>query len=145
MQTARAAREAGVRSFVFASSCSVYGRAEAVATEASPVEPLTAYARSKVGAEEELAELAGDGFEVTSLRFATACGASDRLRLDLVLNDFVASAVASGEIRLLSDGSAWRPLIHVRDMARAIEWAIELRHQFTLAHTYNHIGWLFHF
>jgi nucleoside-diphosphate-sugar epimerase len=125
VQTARLAREAGVRSFVFASSCSVYGRAEAVASERSLVEPLTAYARSKVGAEEELARLAGDGFEVTSLRFATACGASDRLRLDLVLNDFVASAVASGEIRLLSDGSAWRPLIHVRDMARAIEWAIE--------------------
>ena len=62
---------------------------------------------------------------MTCLRFATACGWSDRLRLDLVLNDFVASAVATGEISILSDGTPWRPLIHVRDMARAIEWAIE--------------------
>jgi nucleoside-diphosphate-sugar epimerase len=69
-------------------------------------------------------ELAGAGFLVTCLRFATACGMSDRLRLDLVLNDFVASAVATHTVTLLSDGTAWRPLIHVRDMARAIEWGI---------------------
>jgi nucleoside-diphosphate-sugar epimerase len=86
--------------------------------------PLTAYARSKVLAERDLASLANDEFLVTCLRFATACGMSDRLRLDLVLNDFVASAVATGSVKLLSDGTAWRPLIHVRDMARAIEWGI---------------------
>jgi nucleoside-diphosphate-sugar epimerase len=119
------AREAGVRSFVFASSCSVYGFAEdAPRTEASPPAPITAYARSKVQAESDLRALAADDFCVTSLRFGTACGMSDRLRLDLVLNDFVAAAVASGRITLLSDGSAWRPLIHVRDMARAIDWAL---------------------
>jgi nucleoside-diphosphate-sugar epimerase len=122
---AKAAREAGVRSFVFASSCSVYGFAESEArTEASALDPLTAYARSKVFTERDLEPLADSRFTVTCLRFATACGFSDRLRLDLVLNDFVASAVATGKITILSDGTPWRPLIHVTDMARAIEWAI---------------------
>jgi nucleoside-diphosphate-sugar epimerase len=119
------AKEAGARSFVFASSCSVYGTAgDTPRTEGFEVNPLTAYARSKVAAEEDLAALAGDGFTVTSLRFATACGMSERLRLDLVLNDFVAAAVATKCIRILSDGLSWRPLIHVRDMARAIVWAV---------------------
>ena len=75
------------------------------------------------------AELDLDGMVVTSLRFATACGMSDRLRLDLVLNDFVASAIASGEITVLSDGTPWRPLIDVEDMARAISWAIVRKRQ----------------
>lgn len=123
LAVARAAREAGARHFVFASSCSVYGFAEDGArTEQSAVNPLTAYARSKVASEKGLAELAGPDFIVTCLRFATACGASPRLRLDLVLNDFVASALASGVIRILSDGTPWRPLIAVEDMARAIDW-----------------------
>jgi nucleoside-diphosphate-sugar epimerase len=126
VELARAAREGGARAFVFASSCSVYGLAEeGLRTEESETGPLTAYARSKVLAEEGLAELAEDGFAVTSLRFATACGMSDRLRLDLVLNDFVAGAYAFREITLLSDGTPWRPLIHVQDMARAIDWALE--------------------
>lgn len=122
---ARNARERGVRRFIFASSCSVYGSAEQVEkTEESALNPLTAYAKSKIGAEEELGKLADSGFGVTSLRFSTACGMSERLRLDLVLNDFVASAVTSGRITILSDGTPWRPLIHVLDMARAIEWAL---------------------
>lgn len=122
---ARAARERGVGRFVFASSCSIYGAGGAEArTEASPLDPLTAYARSKVRAEEGLRELARGDFVVTSLRFATACGMSPRLRLDLVLNDFVASAVATGVIRILSDGTPWRPLIHTGDMGRAIAWAV---------------------
>ncbi|HTA42722.1 MAG TPA: SDR family oxidoreductase [Bryobacteraceae bacterium] len=122
---AEMARRAGVRSFVFASSCSVYGCAEDGArSEASETGPLTPYAKSKVAAEEALRELAGRDFIVTCLRFATACGISPRLRLDLVLNDFVATAVRTGEIRILSDGTPWRPLIDVRDMARAIEWAV---------------------
>ncbi|HEY4651253.1 MAG TPA: SDR family oxidoreductase, partial [Pontibacter sp.] len=119
------AKAAGVKNYVFASSCSMYGAAsEQAKTEDSELNPLTAYARSKVASEKELAPLAGDGFTVTCLRFATACGMSDRLRLDLVLNDFVAGAIATGKITILSDGSPWRPLIHVKDMARAIEWAI---------------------
>lgn len=119
------ARRAGARSFVFASSCSVYGFAEDGARdESSAVNPLTAYARSKYSAECALAGLAGSDFPITCLRFATACGSSPRLRLDLVLNDFVATAVSTGEIRILSDGTPWRPLINVTDMARAMEWAI---------------------
>lgn len=122
---AQRAKEAGVRTFVFASSCSMYGAGgEGAKTEASTLNPLTAYARSKVLSEQDLAPLADENFCVTCLRFATACGWSDRLRLDLVVNDFVAGAVASGEINILSDGTPWRPLIHVQDMARAIEWAI---------------------
>jgi nucleoside-diphosphate-sugar epimerase len=119
------ARRAGATSFVFASSCSVYGFAEDGArTESSAVNPLTAYARSKHSAECALARLANREFSITCLRFATACGSSPRLRLDLVLNDFVANAVATGEIRILSDGTPWRPLINVTDMARAVEWAL---------------------
>jgi nucleoside-diphosphate-sugar epimerase len=123
---ARKAKQAGVRSFVFASSCSVYGCAEeGERKECSTLNPLTVYAKSKVMAETELATLADRSFTVTSLRFATACGMSDRLRLDLVLNDFVAGAVTHKKIVVLSDGSPWRPLINVRDMARAIDWAIQ--------------------
>jgi nucleoside-diphosphate-sugar epimerase len=119
------AKAAGVSRFVLASSCSVYGAAGNEARdEASAVAPLTAYAKSKILAEQGLATLAGPGFQVTCLRFATACGMSERLRLDLVLNDFVAAAVATKQIRILSDGTPWRPLIHVDDMARAMEWAI---------------------
>jgi len=125
---ARKARSADVRAFVFASSCSMYGAAEdGPRTESSPLNPLTAYARSKVSAERDLEPLAAPAFKVTSLRFSTACGWSDRLRLDLVLNDFVAGAVASREISILSDGSPWRPLIDVKDMARAVDWAISAR------------------
>ena len=125
VRIAQMAAERGVKNFVFASSCSMYGYAEGGARkESDPTNPLTAYARSKIGCENELAELNLDGMTVTSLRFATACGMSDRLRLDLVLNDFVACAIASGEITVLSDGTPWRPLIDVEDMARAISWAI---------------------
>lgn len=125
VELAKQAKAAGVRSFVFASSCSVYGFAEdGPRSEQSSVRPLTAYAKSKVLTEEALASLASKEFRVSCLRFATACGMSDRLRLDLVLNDFVASAVSTRSIRILSDGTPWRPLINVRDMARAIEWAI---------------------
>lgn len=125
LSAATAAASAGVRNFVFASSCSVYGIADSrPRQENDPLGPVTAYAKSKVGAEEDLAGLRSD-MTVTCLRFATACGMSDRLRLDLVLNDFVACALTAGEITVLSDGSPWRPLIDVADMARAIDWAIQ--------------------
>jgi nucleoside-diphosphate-sugar epimerase len=125
VRLARLSRDAGVARFVFASSCSLYGFAEeGERTEDSPLQPLTAYARSKASLELALREMAGPGFRVTSLRFATACGMSERLRLDLVLNDFVAAAVTSRRITILSDGTPWRPLIAVSDMARAVEWAL---------------------
>jgi nucleoside-diphosphate-sugar epimerase len=120
------AKEAGVKTFVFASSCSMYGSADdRPRTEESPLNPLTAYAKSKVATEKELEALSSRQFRATSLRFCTACGMSDRLRLDLVLNDFVAGAVTSGNITILSDGTPWRPLIDVEDMARAFDWAID--------------------
>lgn len=122
---AREALTRGVSNVVFASSCSMYGAAAGAARkEQDTLNPLTAYARSKVATERDLAALASDAATVTSLRFSTACGMSPRLRLDLVLNDFVACARVLGEIVVLSDGSPWRPLIDVRDMARAIEWAL---------------------
>lgn len=121
---AERARHAGVRNFVFASSCSIYGHADTARTEESEVNPLTAYAKSKILAERELVKLGGERFRVTCLRFATACGMSERLRLDLVLNDFVAGAIAARGVRILSDGTPWRPLIDVDDMALAVEWAL---------------------
>jgi nucleoside-diphosphate-sugar epimerase len=126
LDIAQKAKQEGVKHFVFASSCSVYGFADTEArTESSAVNPLTAYAKSKVYAEQGLQPLANAHFRVTCLRFATACGYSDRLRLDLVLNDFVASAIANKKISILSDGTPWRPLIHVKDMARSMDWAIQ--------------------
>jgi nucleoside-diphosphate-sugar epimerase len=121
---AEKAKKAGVKHFVFASSCSVYGAGgDAAKTEEAELNPLTAYARSKIACEQGLLKLADKDFIVTCLRFATACGYSPRLRLDLVLNDFVASAYLEKRITILSDGTPWRPLIAVSDMARAIEWA----------------------
>ena len=122
---AKKAKAFGVKSFVFASSCSMYGEAtDAPKKEDSSLNPLTAYARSKVLTEQDLKPLADKNFKVTCLRFATACGMSPRLRLDLVLNDFVACALLFKKITILSDGTPWRPLINIKDMARAIDWAI---------------------
>ncbi|MCP5180170.1 MAG: SDR family oxidoreductase [Pseudomonadales bacterium] len=124
VRLAEAAKKAGVRNYVYASSCSIYGAGgDSAKTETDTMNPLTAYARSKVAAENDLAKLADSTFIVTCLRFATACGFTNRLRLDLVLNDFVAGAVVNRRIDILSDGSPWRPLINTRDMARAFEWA----------------------
>ncbi len=125
IEMAKVGKDKGVKSFVFASSCSVYGEADDFAkVESDRLNPLTAYARSKIAAEQNLEEIADSSFTVTCLRFATACGFSHRLRLDLVVNDFVAGAVTSKRIDILSDGTPWRPLINVLDMARAIDWAV---------------------
>ena len=120
LRLARAAREAGVRRFVFASSCSMYGASgtDDALDETAPLRPLTAYAESKVLAEEGLFALAGADFAPISMRNATVFGASPRLRLDIVLNNLAAWAHTTGRIRLLSDGTAWRPLVHVRDVAK---------------------------
>lgn len=125
VKMAKYAKKYGVKSFVFASSCSVYGSlGNNTKSENDKLDPLTAYARSKIAVENELSKIASHDFIITSLRFATACGWSPRLRLDLVLNDFVASAIVSKKIKILSDGSPWRPLIDVNDMSRAIDWAM---------------------
>lgn len=122
---AQEAKKRGVKTFVFASSCSMYGQASGgPRKETDGLNPLTAYARSKVAMEEELEGLADDNFIVTSLRFSTACGMSPRLRLDLVVNDFVAGAITEGNVTVLSDGTPWRPLVHVKDMARALAWGM---------------------
>ena len=129
IELAKKAKQAGVKKFVFASSCSVYGFAEGgPRREEDALNPLTAYAKSKVATERDLASLASETFTATCLRFSTACRMSDRVRLYLVLNDFVAGALASNRINILSDGTPWRPLIHVKDMARAIDWAIQRNH-----------------
>jgi nucleoside-diphosphate-sugar epimerase len=126
IELARKAKAKGVKAFVFASSCSMYGSADdRPKKESDPLNPLTAYAKSKVYTERDLQPLADDEFKVTCLRFSTACGMSERLRLDLVLNDFVVGAFTSKRITILSDGTPWRPLINIKDMARAIDWAID--------------------
>ena len=118
---ARKAKEAGVQRFVFASSCSMYGASGTadLVTEDAPLRPLTAYAESKVRAEEALSELADGDFAPTFLRNATAYGASPRVRLDVVLNNLAAWAFTTGKVMIMSDGTPWRPLVHVRDIASA--------------------------
>jgi nucleoside-diphosphate-sugar epimerase len=115
------AKEAGVERFVFASSCSLYGAAspDDLLTESAPFNPVTPYGESKVLAERDLSALADDGFSPVFLRNATVYGYSPRLRVDLVVNDLVANAFASGRVVIKSDGTPWRPLVHVEDVARA--------------------------
>jgi nucleoside-diphosphate-sugar epimerase len=121
LSIAHAARKAGVQRFIFASSCSMYGASDTdeLLDESAHLRPLTQYAETKVRAEKALHELADSTFSPVSMRNATAYGVSPRLRLDVVLNNFAAWAHTTGRIRLLSDGSAWRPLVHVQDIARA--------------------------
>lgn len=117
---ARLAKQAGVGRYLFSGSCSVYGKGEKLdLDEDDPLNPLTAYARSKIETEQAVAPLADDGFTPVYLRNATAYGHSPMLRIDLVVNNLLASALAYGEIRIQSDGTPWRPLIHCRDIARA--------------------------
>ncbi|MBZ0115330.1 MAG: SDR family oxidoreductase [Thermoanaerobaculia bacterium] len=119
VRLAEMAKEAGVRRFLFSSSCSTYGAAgDAPLDESADFNPVTPYAVSKVEMEQALAELADDDFSPAYLRNATAYGVSSRLRMDLVLNNLVAWAYTTGKVRLLSDGSPWRPIVHIEDMSR---------------------------
>ena len=120
VRLARLAKDAGVPCFVFSSSCSNYGAAgEAMVTEEGELRPLTPYAASKVRVEQDVATLADADFSPTFLRNATAYGVSPRLRFDLVLNNLVAWAYTTGRVHIKSDGSPWRPIVHIEDIARA--------------------------
>ncbi|MFI1657302.1 NAD-dependent epimerase/dehydratase family protein [Streptomyces sp. NPDC020472] len=127
VRLARLAREAGVKRFLYASTCSVYGAAggDELVTEDAPLRPVTPYAESKVRVEDDLHALADDDFTPVYMRNATAFGYSPRLRADIVLNNLVGHALLSGEVLVLSDGTPWRPLVHAADIARAFTAALE--------------------
>ncbi|WP_225652266.1 NAD-dependent epimerase/dehydratase family protein [Streptomyces pseudogriseolus] len=127
VRLAKLARDAGVRRFLYASTCSVYGAAggDELVAEGAPLRPVTPYAESKVRVEDDLHELADDDFSPVYMRNATAFGYSPRLRADIVLNNLVGHALLSGEVLVLSDGTPWRPLVHAEDIARAFTAALE--------------------
>ncbi len=127
VRIAKLAKRAGVERFILASSCSLYGAAspDDLLTESAPFNPVTPYGESKVLAERDLSALADDAFSPTFLRNATVYGYSPRLRLDLVVNDLVANAFATGEVVIKSDGTPWRPLVHIEDVARAVLATLE--------------------
>jgi len=123
---ARAAKAAGVPRFLFASSCSLYGAAgDKMLDELADFNPITAYGRSKVLVEEDVAELADDSFSPVYLRNATAYGVSPRLRADIVVNNLVGVAYTTGEVLIQSDGTPWRPLVHIRDISKAFLAVLE--------------------
>jgi nucleoside-diphosphate-sugar epimerase len=138
VRLARLAKQAGVARFLFSSSCSNYGAAgDAPLDETADFNPVTPYAASKVRFEQELERLAGDDFSPTSLRNATAYGASCRLRLDLVLNNLVGWAHTTGRVRLLSDGTPWRPIVHIEDISRAFAAILEAPREKVHAQAFN--------
>ncbi|MFC1540663.1 NAD-dependent epimerase/dehydratase family protein [Candidatus Margulisiibacteriota bacterium] len=127
IKCAQLAKQAGAKRFIFASSCSVYGVAkegEAI-NELGELNPVTAYAKSKIGTEQGVAPLADDGFSPVFMRNATVYGASPLLRLDLVVNNLTAWGHITGKIKIMSDGSPWRPLIHIQDFSRAFIAALK--------------------
>ncbi|MBN2308484.1 MAG: SDR family oxidoreductase [Candidatus Hydrogenedentes bacterium] len=126
VRLARLARDAGVPRFLFSSSCSMYGEGSGKGlTEESAFRPQTAYAQSKVDVEAALSAMADGRFSPTFLRNATACGVSPRMRFDLVVNNLVGWAWTTGAIRMTSDGTPWRPIVHIRDIAKAFACALE--------------------
>ncbi len=136
---AQLARDAGVRRFLYASTCSVYGVSggDELVDEDAALRPVTPYAESKVRVEDDLIDLADADFSPVLLRNATAFGFSPRLRADIVLNNLVGHAMLSGEIRVLSDGTPWRPLVHARDIASVFVAALEAPREVIHARAFN--------
>jgi nucleoside-diphosphate-sugar epimerase len=126
VQLAQSAKQAGVPRFVFASSCSLYGAAgDRILDESAAFNPVTAYGASKVLVEADISKLADETFSPTYLRNATAYGLSPRLRADIVVNNFVGVAYTTGQVAIQSDGTPWRPLVHIRDISRAFLAVLE--------------------
>ncbi len=126
VRTADAARSAGVRRFVFASSCSMYGKAgDDALDETADFNPVTPYAKSKVYVERDVSQMATDDFSPVFMRNATAYGVSPRIRFDLVINNLVAWALTTGKILMKSDGTPWRPLVHIEDLSQAVICALK--------------------
>lgn len=125
MNLAKAAKVAGVSRFIYFSSCSVYGASDNISDESSATNPLTAYAKSKVMNENALQEMADDTFHPTMFRNATVFGASPRMRFDLVVNDLAATAYIYKIIKMSSDGTPWRPFVHVMDVSKAVVMTLQ--------------------
>jgi nucleoside-diphosphate-sugar epimerase len=139
VHVAREAKAAGIQRFLFASSCSLYGasQGDAMLDESASFNPVTAYGESKILSEQDVVKLADDDFSPTFMRCATAYGFSPRLRSDIVVNNLVGFALTKGEVLIKSDGTPWRPLVHIEDISRAFLAALEAPRATVHAQAFN--------